>query len=99
MIFSTLSRRSRPAAKAAASVPPPAVPAALPAPPAGGDPRPAPGGGPNRTAAIVVVAIMAIAATLFALGYSSGAVLGLLGGAAYIAVEAVKRLGGGGGAA
>lgn len=98
-MVSTLLRRFRPPTRAVASAPPPSGPTSPSAPPAGKSPDPAPGDGPNRTAAVVVLATMAIAATLFALGHSSGAILGLLGGAAYIAIEAVKHLGGGGGAA
>ncbi len=46
------------------------------------------------TAALVVIAFVLLATVLFALGHPASAVIGLLGGAAAIAVEAIRRIGG-----
>lgn len=51
-------------------------------------------GGVNWPTAAVVITFITVAAVLFALGHPAGAVLGLLGGAAAVALEVLRRIGG-----
>lgn len=50
--------------------------------------------GVSWPAAIVVITFITVAAVLFGLGHPAGAVLGLLGGAAAVALELLRRIGG-----
>lgn len=53
---------------------------------------PPPSSGLNRWAVALVLGTMVLAAVLFVMGYTVGAVLGLLAGAAYLGLEIVDRL-------
>ena len=54
---------------------------------------PSPAQIPMRLALPLITVILAAAVVLFALGHPAGAVLGLLGGAVFLGIEAVRQLG------